>query len=102
MDRVQYIEKFGITARGKQELIRHLKGDRLTMKQAILANCYDCMGGYGDGKTDCRIPGCPLYRFMSYREDKEMKTRKERTKKQIDSTARLTLIRAAARRKGGL
>ncbi len=39
----------------------------MTRAQAIRAKCYDCMGGYVDGKRDCEIPRCPLYGFMPYR-----------------------------------
>jgi hypothetical protein len=57
----------GISARGRNELKRHLEGGKLTFKQAILAKCYDCMGFYVDGKADCAIPECPLYPVMPYR-----------------------------------
>lgn len=54
-------------ARGKNELKKHaLDGERLTQRQAIYAKCYDCMGGYSDGKYSCGIPTCPLYPFMPY------------------------------------
>jgi hypothetical protein len=58
----------GIKAKGRQELIRHLEGERLTPKQAIIANCYECMGGYTDGKYSCEIPKCSLLPFMPYRD----------------------------------
>ncbi len=57
-------------ARGNKELKKHLLGDRLTQRQAILAKCADCMGYYFDGKVDCQLPDCPLYAFMPYRIDK--------------------------------
>ena len=56
----------GIAAKGRLELTKHLKGDKLTYKQAALAKCYDCMSFYVDGKADCAIPDCPLYPFMPY------------------------------------
>jgi hypothetical protein len=56
------------TSRGKTNLLRHLGGKRLTQRQAILAKCCDCMGYWVDGRVDCRIPTCALYRFMPYRE----------------------------------
>ena len=55
-------------AKGKNHLITHLQGGKLTHKQAILAKCYDCMGSYDDGKKDCEVPNCPLYQFMPYRQ----------------------------------
>lgn len=59
--------KFGIKARGASELKKHLSGSRLTARQAIKACCYECMGGYSDGKMDCNIPECPLYPFFPYK-----------------------------------
>ena len=44
------IQRHGKTARGKKELIKHLEGGRLTLKQAVNAYCFDCMGYYADGK----------------------------------------------------
>src|SRR3989304_566946 len=65
--RIKHIEEFGITARGRKELLNHLNGGRLTIRQMVLANCFDCMGYLGDGKGDCEIPDCPLYALMPYR-----------------------------------
>jgi hypothetical protein len=62
---------YGIKAKGRNELIKHLNGQRLTRKQAAYAKCYDCMCGYIDGKNDCRIPDCPLYPFMPYRDNEK-------------------------------
>lgn len=53
-------------AKGKNELLKHLAGDRLTLKQAIQSKCYECNGYYVDGKADCKMPDCPLYPFMPY------------------------------------
>jgi hypothetical protein len=101
MDSIKDIEDVGIKAKGKRELIRHLQGERLTMRQAILAKCFDCMGGYCEGKVDCKIPGCSLYEVMPYRENKEVRPKKERTEKQMSSADRLAFMRHAARRKRG-
>jgi len=30
------------------------------------------MNGYIDGKMDCRVPDCPLYGSMPFRESKDM------------------------------
>lgn len=53
---------------GKRHLITHLEGKRLTRNQIIMAKCCECMGGYVDGRMDCKIPDCPLYPLMPYRE----------------------------------
>lgn len=57
----------GIKARGSKEYKKYIGGGKLTQRQMILAKCYDCMGGYADGKMDCGIPGCPLYPIMPYK-----------------------------------
>jgi len=56
----------GIRAQGRKELVKYLKGGRLTRRETILANCYMCMGYYSDGTQDCCIHTCPLYPFMPY------------------------------------
>ena len=53
-------------AKGNKELKKHLLGDRLTRRQAMLAKCADCMGYYIDGRLDCQMPECALYPFMPY------------------------------------
>ena len=62
---------FGIMARGRKELLKHLDGERLTIRQMVLARCFDCMGYFVDGKADCEIPDCPLYPLMPYRKKGE-------------------------------
>lgn len=57
----------GKKAKGRKELQRYKEGKRLTQRQAILAKCYDCLGGYIDGKFDCKMPHCSLYPFMPYK-----------------------------------
>ncbi len=52
--------------RGQKELKKHENGERLTLKQMILAKCCECMGKYIDGRSDCFIPECPLYPKMPY------------------------------------
>jgi hypothetical protein len=58
----------GIKARGGKELRNYLAGRRLSPKQMAAAKCYDCMGGFADGKGDCKMTECPLYLLMPYRE----------------------------------
>ncbi len=54
-------------AKSRAEFKEHLDGKRLTNKKRIYAKCYDCMGGYADGKNDCEVPKCSLYPLMPYR-----------------------------------
>lgn len=67
------ITEMGVKARGRKELRAHKEGQRLTQRQAIYAKCFDCLGGYIDGKIDCNMPHCSLYAWMPYKGKKEVK-----------------------------
>ncbi len=55
-----------IKARGSKELKAFREGEKLSLKQSVLAKCCECMCNYADGKIDCKIDSCPLYPYMSY------------------------------------
>jgi len=74
-DRIAQIEERGMLAKGKKELVAHMEGRPQSKGQALLAKCYDCMGYYSDGKTDCCIISCPLYPYMPYKEGGARRTR---------------------------
>jgi hypothetical protein len=57
-------------AQGQKEYLAYMNGQRLTLKESILANCYLCMGYYIDGKKECKVSLCPFYPFMPYNPDK--------------------------------
>ncbi len=82
---IEWIMKHGSTAQGKRELIAFLKGEVLTMKESILANCYQCTGFYTDSRKDCEVEQCPLHVFMPYRKGGAVKLRKvsEETKAKL-------------------
>lgn len=67
MTKLESIKKHGVSAQGRKELLRYLKGKDLTLHQAVLARCYDCMSYFADGAADCKIPECPLYPYMPFR-----------------------------------
>ncbi len=71
---IHEVELFGIKSKGKTHLIRHLSGERLTQRQAILAKCCECTGYHADGRSDCGIPECPLYPYMPYAKNKSVET----------------------------
>jgi hypothetical protein len=77
IERIKNIQQYGKTARGKNELLKHLSGQRLTLKQAVLAHCYDCMGFYADRKQDCKMPHCSLHPFMPYNQNRVKRTIKK-------------------------
>ena len=43
------------------------KRNPTSLKAAILAKCYECCGEYADGRWDCGITDCSLYRWMPYK-----------------------------------
>jgi hypothetical protein len=73
-ERIKNIRLHGKSARGKNELLKHLSSQRLTLKQAVNAHCYDCMNFYADGKIDCHLLHCPLHPFMPYNENRTKQT----------------------------
>ena len=72
---IREIEENGASARGRKELIRFYRGEKLTMKQSLLANCYCCSGFYeGMGnEKDCQNDNCTIYFFMPYNQSKKKK-----------------------------
>lgn len=58
--------------KGQKQFERFQKGEALTPKQAILAQCYVC-NGESEGGGDCLGMSCPLYQFMPYRKGRQKK-----------------------------
>ena len=56
---------------GRTQLLRHLKGHKLTYKQIILARCAKCQLAYINGKKDCEDDDCLFYLYMPYKGKKE-------------------------------
>ena len=75
LNRADDIEKNWMLAKGKKELLRHLRGEVLTSTEMLKSCCYLCMGGYGDDKVDCEIEMCPLHPKMPYNPKKHKSTR---------------------------
>ena len=94
---ISAIKRQGKAARGQKELIKHLSGERLTLKQAVHAHCYDCNGFYADGKVDCRLPHCPLHPFMSYNQN-----RAKQTAPRTMSDAHMQKMRSARRQESNI
>lgn len=70
-EQIKNVRRYGKTARGQKELVKHYQGERLTLKQAVLAKCYNCAGFFADGKVDCSMPHCSLHPFMAYNQNRE-------------------------------
>lgn len=58
--------------KGKLQYDKFQKGDHLSFKGAILAQCYECNGSE-EGGVDCLGVSCPLYEYMPYRKDRQKK-----------------------------
>ena len=71
--RIKDIEKYGVSAIGRDLQIKNLKGEILTTGAAIKAKCYDCMNMYSDGKVSCNVKACPLFSYMPYNKEKIVK-----------------------------
>lgn len=54
----------GTKRAGQIQLIKYLKGTRLTRQEAIKAKCYDC-DGMGDSGV-CNVEGCPLLPYSPF------------------------------------
>lgn len=59
--KLEYLRENPKQARGYKYLRAHLEGKAITLKQALLAHCFECNGFDADGRADCEMPTCPLY-----------------------------------------
>lgn len=75
-DILREIKRHGKLVKGQKELIKYLKGEKLTKVQALKAKCYDCMGYFADGRADCMVYDCALYPFMPFSTKKPEKSAK--------------------------
>lgn len=57
---------------GQADLIKYLRGKKLTQRQAIKAHCYDCDGMGDSGKCDLDI--CSLFPYSPYRASQQTTT----------------------------
>ena len=93
MSKLSDIEKAGLKARGKTELIKHLEGVSLTLAQAAKGKCYDCLGYYADGVDDCKTPDCSLYPFMPYNPNRKKKVSNMSDERKRELSERLKVMR---------
>jgi hypothetical protein len=94
LKRADDVEQNWMLAKGKKELVRHLRGGRLSATEAIKAKCYECMGGYGDDKVDCEISACPLRPMMPYNPDKNKSLRVMSDKNKKAASDRMRKLQA--------
>jgi hypothetical protein len=62
--------------KGQKEYLKFKNGEKLTRKQAIIANCYSC-NGLEDSATECFGKSCPLYQYRPYKKIKKLNLRAE-------------------------
>ena len=65
-------------SRGRTYLLKYMKGEKLAASQAILAKCFDCMGGHIDGRIDCEMEDCSCYPWMPYKKKENKVPRKKK------------------------
>ena len=69
----EIIESYGLQAVGKNNLLKHLDGGKLSRKEAMQACCYSCMGYFIDGRADCGIKNCPMFDYRPFKDRPESK-----------------------------
>ena len=47
----------------QRELKKKFRAEIKSLKWAIYAKCFDCMGFQADGYYDCKMNDCPLYPY---------------------------------------
>lgn len=52
--------------KGQLEYKKFKKGESLTRKEAMLAQCFYC-NGQEDSRADCSGKNCPLYQYHPYK-----------------------------------
>lgn len=68
-------------AQGKMEYLRWLKGEQISRKEAMDANCYVCMGYFVDGRGECSVRLCPMRDYMMYNPERIKRHMSEEQKK---------------------
>ena len=63
---IEDVQKYGKRFAGRTQLIKYLKGEKITRSESMAAKCYSCQNGYADGRNDCLVFHCPIYPFTAY------------------------------------
>jgi hypothetical protein len=72
--RIADIKKYGLSVRGRREYLKYLNNEKITLRQAVAAHCYDCQGFFADGRAPCPDELCPLWLWSQFRDKEPMKT----------------------------
>ncbi len=51
---------------GQRHYLAYLEGADIGRSAAMTAKCFECCGGYIDGRVDCGVKSCPIYPWMPY------------------------------------
>ncbi len=90
MDNSVKSKRAGKKAKGGKEWFEYAeKKLKLPPNKAILARCYECTGGYTDGRYDCQVEDCPLYPYMPYRKNL-VKVKRAMSEKQKEAFQRMS------------
>ena len=80
----KYVEacKGAPKSKGRDLYLEYMEKSRyLTPRQAVIAQCAQCMAWYVDGRQDCENGDCPLYLYMPYGKNRKIRIQ---AKKEID------------------
>ena len=70
-EQIRDIETTGARAKGRKQLLAHLRGERITQAGAIAAKCYDCQGYCEDSaRVECGLDLCPLFPYSPFNPNK--------------------------------
>ena len=69
--RLREVQNHGKSGQGNSEYVKYLSGNKITVRQAVRAKCFDCLGMYADGRIDCETATCALYPFHPYNKNRQ-------------------------------
>jgi hypothetical protein len=56
---------------GRRLYLKNMNNEKITIKQRVIAKCFECSNGYIDGRVSCEIKDCPLFPYMPYKRAKK-------------------------------
>ena len=66
LNKLDEIEEHGGHSAGRSQMLKYLRGERITRGDAIKAKCYECNGYAVDGRPICNMRDCPLWPYSQF------------------------------------
>jgi hypothetical protein len=64
---LDYVERLESLNKKLRDMNKLTNTGRPGIRSMLRAFCFQCMGGFHDGRVDCETPHCPLYTMQPYR-----------------------------------